>query len=117
MFLITCPWCGARDQSEFTYGGEAHIERPTNGEELSDEEWAQFVFLRSNTKGVIAERWNHSAGCRRWFYVLRNTATDEILATYKVGEKPPKVSVILPETPCGETPIGSGNDAAKVIPD
>ena len=28
MLLIECPWCGARDESEFTYGGEAHIVRP-----------------------------------------------------------------------------------------
>ena len=30
MFLITCPYCGEREQSEFKAGGEAHIERPNN---------------------------------------------------------------------------------------
>lgn len=114
MFLIRCPWCGARDQSEFTYGGEAHIARPENSAGMSDDEWAEFVFMRTNTKGLFAERWNHSAGCRRWFNVLRNTATDEILDVYKIGAKPPKVTTDLPATPCGEAEIGSGNDAAKV---
>ena len=30
MFLINCPYCGERDQSEFVSGGEAHIARPNN---------------------------------------------------------------------------------------
>jgi sarcosine oxidase subunit delta len=115
MFLIDCPYCGTRDQSEFSNAGEAHIARPTNGEDLSDKEWADFVFLRNNPKGLFAERWVHSAGCRRFFNMLRNTATDEILAVYKIGDTPPKVKTVEPATPSGEAPIGSGNDAVKVI--
>ena len=30
MLLIDCPWCGPRDECEFSYGGEAHIKRPEN---------------------------------------------------------------------------------------
>jgi len=90
MFLIECPWCGKREESEFSYGGEAHIERPRDGDKLSDVEWADYVFMRKNTKGVFLERWVHQAGCRRWFNVARNTATNEILAVYKMGAKPPK---------------------------
>ena len=115
MFLITCPYCGPRDQSEFSNAGEAHIARPTNGEELTDEQWADFVFLRNNPKGLFAERWVHTAGCRRFFNMLRNTATDEILAVYRIGETPPKVLTQAPATPSGEAPIGSGNDAVKVM--
>jgi heterotetrameric sarcosine oxidase delta subunit len=115
MFLITCPYCGTRDQSEFSYGGQAHIARPTNGEDLSDEQWAEFVFLRDNPKGLFAERWIHTTGCRRFFNMLRNTATDEILAVYKIGETPPQVTTVDPATPSGEAPIGSGNDAVKVM--
>ncbi len=117
MFVIECPWCGRRDQSEFSYGGEAHIARPENSSEMGDDTWSEFVFLRTNPKGVFAERWNHAAGCRRWFNALRNTATDEILAVYRIGEQSPTVTTILPATPCGEAPIGSGNDAAKVMRD
>ena len=115
MFLIRCPFCGERDISEFAHGGEAHIARPEDAEELPDAEWAGFLFMRGNPKGLIAERWNHQAGCRRWFNMLRNTATDDILAVYKVGEPRPEVSPNLPPTPSGEAAIGSGNDAAKVM--
>ncbi|MDH3196175.1 MAG: sarcosine oxidase subunit delta [Hyphomicrobiales bacterium] len=115
MFVITCPHCGERDLSEFSYGGEAHISRPQWRDDMSDAEWAQFLFMRSNPKGVFAERWNHAAGCRRWFNMLRNTATDDILAVYAMGEEPPEVAAKLPSTPSGEAAIGSGNDEAKVI--
>ncbi|MEO0618960.1 MAG: sarcosine oxidase subunit delta [Pseudomonadota bacterium] len=115
MFIINCPYCGPRDQHEFSYGGEAHIARPTDSENQSDEEWADYVFLRANTKGVFAERWVHTAGCRKWFNVLRNTATDEILAVYKQGERPPSVEGQELATPAGEPVIGSGNDATKVV--
>ncbi len=76
MLLITCPWCGERDQSEFSYGGEAHIARPANSHELSDEQWAEFVFMRNNPKGIFNERWMHAAGCRRWFNAVRDTSND-----------------------------------------
>lgn len=115
MFIIECPYCGKRDQHEFSYGGEAHIARPTESEDLSDEAWADYVFLRSNTKGVFAERWMHAAGCRKWFNALRNTASDKILAIYKQGEKPPAVTGEDLATPAGEPIIGSGNDATKVL--
>jgi len=115
MFVITCPNCGERDLSEFAYGGEAHISRPQWRDDMSDAEWAEFVFMRTNPKGVFAERWNHAAGCRRWFNMLRNTATDDILAVYGMGEEPPEVTANLPATPSGEPIIGSGNDEAKVI--
>jgi sarcosine oxidase subunit beta len=62
-----------------------------------------------------AERWNHAAGCRRWFNMLRNTATDDILTVYGLDEESPEVAANLPATPSGESTIGSGNDEAKVI--
>jgi len=31
MLRIECPWCGLRDEPEFTYGGESHITRPPAG--------------------------------------------------------------------------------------
>ena len=70
MFLINCPYCGERDQSEFTAGGEAHIERPKQPTELNDDQWAEYLFMRKNIKGVQFERWNHSHGCRKWFNMV-----------------------------------------------
>ena len=92
MLLIECPWCGVRDETEFSCAGEAHIVRPLETEKLSDEEWADFLFMRSNTKGVHRERWCHASGCRKWFNACRDTVTHEIVAVYRIGEKPPAVA-------------------------
>jgi len=89
MLLIPCPWCGPRNEAEFHYGGEAHIARPPHPDALDDPAWADYLFMRSNPKGPFAERWVHNAGCRRWFHVVRDTATHRILAVYKIGEPPP----------------------------
>ena len=90
MLLIDCPWCGPRDEHEFSYGGEAHIERPLTPDELTDEQWADYLFMRSNPKGLYRERWCHAHGCRRWFNAERHTVTHVFTAIYKMGEKPPK---------------------------
>lgn len=89
MLLITCPHCGPRDESEFACGGEAHIVRPEKPAELTDAQWADYLFMRRNLKGVHYERWLHSHGCRRWFNAVRDTVTHEIFATYRMGEQPP----------------------------
>lgn len=91
MFLIDCPWCGVRDQQEFSCHGQAHIARPQNPEQLSDGQWGDYVFFRDNPHGIHYERWVHSFGCRRWFNAVRDTSNDEFLATYKPGESPPAI--------------------------
>ena len=78
MLLITCPWCGPRAETEFTCGGEADIARPPNPENLSDEAWADYLFMRRNPRGLQREQWHHSFGCRRWFVVERDTVTYEL---------------------------------------
>ena len=75
MLLITCPWCGPRAESEFTCGGEADIARPLNPENLTDEAWGDYLFMRRNPRGVHREQWHHSFGCRRWFVLERDTVT------------------------------------------
>jgi len=50
MFVINCPYCGERDQSEFKAGGEAHIKRPKQPTELSDDEWAEYLFMKKILK-------------------------------------------------------------------
>lgn len=89
MLLIPCPWCGPRDESEFSCGGEAHIARPHETDQLADEQWADYLFMRKNPKGVHLERWVHRLGCRRWFNLARSTVSHEILAVYRMGEAPP----------------------------
>ena len=89
MLLINCPWCGERDESEFSYAGESHIARPIDTEKLSDEAWADYLFMRKNPKGLHREQWLHAAGCRRFFNVERDTLTYKISGSYKIGEQPP----------------------------
>ena len=90
MLLIECPWCGPRDETEFSYGGEAHIARPEDPDALSDAEWADYLFNRKNTMGSFDEQWCHAHGCRRWFNVRRNTITYRIEAVYRMGEQAPE---------------------------
>ncbi|MEJ7696926.1 MAG: sarcosine oxidase subunit beta family protein [Candidatus Limnocylindrales bacterium] len=77
MLLIPCPHCGPRDETEFKYGGQAGIAYPADPDALTDAEWLDYLFLRDNPKGPWRERWVHTAGCRRWFDVTRDTLTNE----------------------------------------
>jgi sarcosine oxidase subunit delta len=81
---IPCPYCGARDETEFTYGGPSHVARP--GLTSTDREWTQYLYFRENTRGLYRERWLHSFGCGRWFNVVRDTVTHEISKAYAMGE-------------------------------
>ena len=94
MLLIACPYCGMeRPEIEFRYGGEAHIARPADPRALSDEEWANFLYFRSNPKGAASPSAGATAfGCGRFFNCLRDTVSDKILATYKAGEPRPDVA-------------------------
>lgn len=80
MLRIPCPWCGPRDEVEFRYGGQAHVRYPADPGAISDAEWAEYLFVRRNPSGELAERWVHADGCRRWFDLTRNTETNEISA-------------------------------------
>jgi sarcosine oxidase subunit delta len=92
MLLIRCPYCEMeRPEVEFRYGGEAHIARPGDPSALSDAEWAEYLYLRTNPKGLHAERWRHSHGCGRFFNALRDTVSDRFLVTYRANEPRPKL--------------------------
>lgn len=91
MLLIECPFCGPRAEIEFHCGGEAHIARPADPDALSDAQWADYLFMRTNPRGVHYERWWHRHGCRRWFNLARHTATDRILAVYPAGAPRPSL--------------------------
>lgn len=86
MLLIPCPWCGPRAQIEFTYGGDANVTQPPR--DAPESAWAEYVYLRDNPAGPHDELWQHSAGCRQWFRVRRDTLTHEIAGTARPGETP-----------------------------
>ena len=86
MLLIRCPYCEAeRPELEFTYAGEAHIARPADPSQLTDDEWKNHLFIRSNPRGTHFERWRHQHGCGRFFNAVRDTVSDKFTMTYKAG--------------------------------
>ena len=86
MLLIPCPHCGPRNQIEFTYGGDATVRRPEPG--ASAAEWFGAVYLRDNPCGPHDELWLHSAGCRSWFKLRRDTRTHDVLGSARIdGER------------------------------
>jgi sarcosine oxidase subunit delta len=89
MLVIRCPHCGPRPELEFAYGHEAHIARPADPSALDDQAWAEFLYIRTNPRGVHAERWRHIHGCGRFLNVLRDTVSDQILQTYETGTERP----------------------------
>lgn len=88
MMLIKCPHCGSRNVTEFTYGGAADLVRPSP--DAVDKQWTDYVYMRDNPRGLHDEIWQHSAGCRRWIAVRRDTLTHEVIATAEPGGLPPQ---------------------------
>ncbi|MFT6581456.1 MAG: sarcosine oxidase subunit delta [Alphaproteobacteria bacterium] len=80
MLEITCPWCGARAQTEFSYTGDGAITRPDLATENA-KDYFEYVYLRDPRRGVQDEIWRHSAGCGQFLKVRRDTLTHKIHAT------------------------------------
>lgn len=73
---IPCPNCGPRSVHEFVHG---EIRRAPEHLTDPDERDLDLAFMHDNVEGVVAERWFHAMGCRRWFEIRRDTTTDRIL--------------------------------------
>lgn len=87
MFLLFCPYCCEhREEEEFHASGQAHLARPADADACTDKEWGDFLYFRKNPRGLHQELWQHTAGCRKFFNITRNTVSYEILETYKVGD-------------------------------
>ena len=52
--------------------------------------WADYLHFRNNPKGPHAELWRHAAGCGRYFRVVRDTASYEILEVAAMDAPPPE---------------------------
>ena len=76
MLLIPCPHCGPRPSAEFGYHGEGPA-RPEVGT-VTPDRWRAYLYEKDNIAGDVQEQWFHSAGCRRFLLVERNTITNEI---------------------------------------
>ncbi len=87
MIRLNCPNCGPRNVQEFRYGGE-YNPRPKHPEELPEDAWVDYVYMRDNHLGVQKEWWYHRAGCQLWFLAERHTGTNQVLRTYLWGADP-----------------------------
>ena len=91
MLLIHCPYCeDDRPELEFRHAGEAHISRPAADAEAGAAVAAS-LYLRTNARGVVFERWRHIHGCGRFFNAARHSVSDAFLAFYKAGKPRPKL--------------------------
>ena len=83
MKLMPCPLNGPRNIAEFVYGGP--VATPPDPATCDDRRWAEYLFIEDNTRGVVREWWYHVPSAY-WFIAERDTARDEILATYPAAD-------------------------------
>lgn len=82
---IKCPYCGERDAREFHYRGAEGFSRPDTSGDRPPDRLFDYVYLRDNPAGEMAEHWIHAAGCRSWLVVTRDTRTHEITSVTLAG--------------------------------
>ena len=74
-------------------GPDRHEATPVavaDAEAIIAEAWADYLHFRNNPKGPHAELWRHAAGCGRYFRVVRDTASYEILEVAAMDAPPPE---------------------------
>lgn len=78
MLLITCPFCGPRNEAEFAYGGPVKPPRPDPAR-LGDGEWVEWLTHVPNPVGPVQEQWHHVRGCGTWLTLWRDTRSHDIV--------------------------------------
>ncbi len=74
-FVLTCPYCGPREVTDFAYGGEVRDPPPAGG---GRREVFAYAYLRRNVAGPQREWWFHRSGCRAWFVAERDTRDNAV---------------------------------------
>ena len=77
-YVLTCPNCGPREVTDFSFGGEVNPRPKTTP---SPRELGAYNYFRDNVAGVQREWWFHRSGCGEWFLAERDTRTNEVLLT------------------------------------
>ena len=80
MQRFPCPYCGLRNETEFHFAVEAGHTRPEPAEEVSDEEWANYLYLHKAPRGKAKEIWLHLT-CGEYFVLERDTVTREVFGS------------------------------------
>jgi sarcosine oxidase subunit delta len=86
-FQLTCPNCGAREVTDFGFGGEA-LQRPQS-RPATLRELGGYIYFRRNVAGLQREWWVHRSGCKAWFLAERDTRTNAVLWTALPRDAPP----------------------------
>ena len=87
MLLIPCPYCGLRAETEFSYGGEAHIARPETRRSSAMPSGPTTSSCAPTPKACCSSAGATATAAGRWFNVARDTVTYEILAVYPHGRE------------------------------
>ena len=82
MLLITCPHCGPRAQTEFSY--ERTVDSVVQPMADPAEAMAR-LFARANPRGLDDEICRHTFGCRAWLVLTRHRMTHAITAIRAAG--------------------------------
>jgi len=85
MLIVPCPHCGPRNQSDLRLLG-ASVPRP-DPNSASRADWGDYLYLRENPADWQIETWYCRAGCRKYFKLERNQATNEFRNPPIPGEK------------------------------
>lgn len=80
MQRFPCPFCGLRDEREFSFAGEAGKSRPDTTADVSDAVWTDYLNTQRNEKGRAKEIWCHLP-CQEYFLMDRDTVTMKVLST------------------------------------
>lgn len=80
MQIFTCPFCGARPETEFHFAAEAGKHRPEPAPDVMDAAWADYLYLQDAPRGPAREVWVHMT-CGEFFVMTRDTVTREVLET------------------------------------
>jgi len=78
-FVLTCPHCGVREVTDFSFGGEVN---PRPKEPPTLRELGAYNYFRRNVAGVQREWWYHRSGCGAWFLAERDTRTNEVKSVF-----------------------------------
>jgi len=107
MLLVPCPNCGPRNQQDLRLVGESTA-RP-NPNTATRQEWGTYLYLRDNPADFQKETWYCRGGCRTYFSLERNTATNEFRNPPMPGDKVGSGTYTLPSV---GTPQGDGQEEA-----
>ncbi len=78
MTVLSCPFCGVRELSEF----EFHKTLPNAGDDP-----LSATYFRINRVDDSQEYWQHVRGCRAWLQVRRNPSTGQVLEMILLGTR------------------------------